>query len=177
MAPLWSTFRLGPFNGRAPSDRLFDHFWAAVQDADVAVVFHACDDSYRYEMAKVWGWGNERSGTDIPTATSDHLGSRWAITTPSPHSFTGRLFERFPLLRIGSIELGCQWVFELARNLETAGQGDLADAPISSTQACMGRTLRERGYRRSGRCPRCRPGPSSDPITLTPTDWPIRRVS
>ena len=123
--------RLGPFNGRAPSDRLFDHFWAAVQDADVAVVFHACDDSYRYEMAKVWGWGNVNvPARYIPPLHRIISGQGRPVHDTIASLIYGKLFERFPLLRIGSIELGCQWVFELARNLETAGQGDLADAPI-----------------------------------------------
>jgi predicted TIM-barrel fold metal-dependent hydrolase len=46
----------------------------------------------------------------------------------------GKLFERFPMLRLATIELGCAWVPELLANLERAGRGDLDEDPIETFQ-------------------------------------------
>jgi predicted TIM-barrel fold metal-dependent hydrolase len=44
----------------------------------------------------------------------------------------GRLFERFPSLRVATVELGSGWVPELLRNLERAGRGDLVEDPADT---------------------------------------------
>jgi predicted TIM-barrel fold metal-dependent hydrolase len=41
----------------------------------------------------------------------------------------GKLFERFPSLRVGTIELGCSWVPTLVQNLQQAGRGALDEEP------------------------------------------------
>ncbi|MBO0730662.1 MAG: amidohydrolase family protein [Acidimicrobiaceae bacterium] len=123
--------RPGPVAGHSPADRLFDRFWSAVADADVAVVFHASDDSYRYDLGKVWGWGNVNvPARHIPPLHRIIAGHGRPIHDTIVSLLYGKLFERFPTLRVGTIELGCAWVPELLRNLEQAGQGDLAEHPI-----------------------------------------------
>ena len=42
----------------------------------------------------------------------------------------GKLFERFPSLRLATVELGCAWLPTLFRNFELAGRGDLDEDPI-----------------------------------------------
>jgi predicted TIM-barrel fold metal-dependent hydrolase len=123
--------RPGPVAGRSPADRLFDRFWTTVTEADVAVVLHATDESYRYELAKIWGWGNVNvPARNVPPIQRVIAGHDRCIHDTIASLLYGKLFERFPSLRLATIELGCGWVKELLRNLEDAGRGDLDDDPI-----------------------------------------------
>jgi predicted TIM-barrel fold metal-dependent hydrolase len=123
--------RPGPIAGRSPGDRIYDRFWQTVADADAAVAFHASDDGYRYQMAHLWGWGNvnvpARNITPVQQVISG-LGRPIHDTLASV--IYSKLFERFPTLRMASVELGCAWVPELLRHLEQAGPGDLDEHPI-----------------------------------------------
>ncbi len=125
--------RPGPVGGHSPADRLFDQFWKTAVGADAAVVFHASDDSYRYELGKIWGWGNVNvPARHIPPLHRIISGHGRPIHDTVVSLLYGKLFERFPALRVGTIELGCAWVPELLRNLEEAGQGDLSEHPLDT---------------------------------------------
>jgi len=122
--------RPGPAAGRSPADRRLDPFWRTLVDADAAVVFHASDDCYRYEMAKVWGWGNVNvPARHIPPVQRIIAGFGRPVHDTLVAMIYGKLFERFPSLRVGTIELGCSWVPTLVQNLEQAGRGDLDEEP------------------------------------------------
>jgi predicted TIM-barrel fold metal-dependent hydrolase len=127
--------RAGPVAGRSPADRLFDRFWTAVSETGVAVVFHAADESYRYDMATIWGWGNVNvPARNIPPVQRVIAGHDRCIHDTLASLLYGKLFERFPMLRLATIELGCAWVPELLANLERAGRGDLDEDPIETFQ-------------------------------------------
>jgi predicted TIM-barrel fold metal-dependent hydrolase len=125
--------RLGPVAGRSPADRIHDRFWARVAEAGVAVTFHAADDSYRHELGKVWGWGN----INIPAVHIPPMHRLIAgLGRPCHDTFAalihGKLFERFPGLRLATVELGADWVPGLLRDFERAGRGDLAEPPAET---------------------------------------------
>jgi predicted TIM-barrel fold metal-dependent hydrolase len=123
--------RSGPVAGRSPSDPFYDRFWRTVVDADLAVAFHACDDPYRHEMAKVWGWGNVNiPARYIPPLQRIIAGLGRPIHDMISSLIYGKLFERFPMLRVATVELGCDWVPGLFQNFERAGQGDLEEHPM-----------------------------------------------
>jgi predicted TIM-barrel fold metal-dependent hydrolase len=125
--------RPGPVAGRSPADPMYDRFWSILTEADVAVVFHAADDSYRYELAKIWGWGNVNvPARNIPPLQRIIAGYGRSIHDTLVAMLYGKLFERFPTLRVATIELGCAWVPDLLRNLERGGQGDLAEPPLDT---------------------------------------------
>jgi predicted TIM-barrel fold metal-dependent hydrolase len=125
--------RPGPVAGRSPADRLFDRFWTAVTEADVAVAFHACDAPYRHDLARIWGWGNVNvPARNIPPLQRVIAGLDRTIHDTVASLVYGKLFERFPTLRLATIELGCAWVPELCRNFDRAGRGDLAEDPIDT---------------------------------------------
>ena len=125
--------RSGPVAGRSPADPIYDRFWAAVTDADVAVVFHASDDSYRWAMAEVWGWGNVNvPARRIPPLQRIIAGADRSIHDTIAALVYGKLFERFPTLRMATIELGSLWVPELLGNFERFGAGELAEHPIET---------------------------------------------
>jgi predicted TIM-barrel fold metal-dependent hydrolase len=123
--------RLGPVAGRSPADRIYDGFWRAVADANVAVTFHAADDCYRYELAKLWGWGNvNMPAVRVPPLHRIIAGYGRQCHDTFAALIYGKLFERFPTLRMATVELGSDWVPGLLQNFERAGQGDLAEHPI-----------------------------------------------
>jgi predicted TIM-barrel fold metal-dependent hydrolase len=128
--------RAGPVAGRSPADRIYDRFWSAVADAGVAVVYHVGDDSYRWEMAKVWGWGN----VNVPARNIPALHRIIAGPDRSTHDtiaalIYGGVFERFPTLRMATVELGCAWVPGLLANLERYGRGPLDEHPVETFRA------------------------------------------
>jgi predicted TIM-barrel fold metal-dependent hydrolase len=125
--------RPGPVAGRSPADPIFDRFWSVLTEGDLALAFHAADDSYRYELAKVWGWGNVNvPARNIPPLQRIIAGFGRSIHDTLVSLVYGKLFERFPTLRVATVELGCGWVPELLRNMERAGQGDLAEHPVDT---------------------------------------------
>lgn len=122
--------RPGPVMGRSPADSWFDRFWQTAAEADVAVVFHACDDPYRYAMAEVWGWGNVNiPARYIPPLHRIIAGQGRPIHDTLASLIYGKVFERFPALRVGTIELGSAWVAPLLHAFELAGRGDLDEDP------------------------------------------------
>jgi predicted TIM-barrel fold metal-dependent hydrolase len=123
--------RSGPVAGHSPADPFYDRFWRAVVDADLAIAFHASDDPYRYEMAKIWGWGNVNiPARHIPPLHRIIAGLGRPIHDMIATLIYGKLFERFPALRVATVELGSDWVPGLFQNLERAGQGELDEHPI-----------------------------------------------
>ncbi len=125
--------RTGPIAGRSPADSNFDRFWSAVAEADVAVLYHASDDAYRWEMAKVWGWGNVNiPARNIPPLHRLVAGSDRSIHDTIAALVYGGLFERFPTLRFATVELGCAWVPDLLRAFERFGRDALDEDPIAT---------------------------------------------
>ena len=123
--------RPGPVAGRSPADRVHDRFWQVVAEADVAVAFHTSNDSYRHELARIWGWGNVNvPARHIPPLQRVIAGFGRPIHDTVASLIYGKLFERFPSLRLATVELGCAWVPTLFRNFELAGRGDLDEDPI-----------------------------------------------
>ncbi|MGE0878205.1 MAG: amidohydrolase family protein [Acidimicrobiia bacterium] len=125
--------RPGPIAGHAPSDRIYDGFWARVHEADVAVTFHAADDAYRYDLARVWGWGNPNvPARNIPPIQRIVAGFGRPIHDTLATLVYGKLFERFPGLRIATVELACGWVAPLLHNMKLAGKSDLKEDPVET---------------------------------------------
>jgi predicted TIM-barrel fold metal-dependent hydrolase len=125
--------RSGPVAGRSPADPLYDRFWRCVSDAGVAVAFHASDASYRWDMAKVWGWGNVNiPARNLPPLHRIIAGLDRSIHDTVTSMIYGKLFERFPGLRLAAVELGCAWIPELFANFERYGKGDLDEDPIQT---------------------------------------------
>ena len=93
---------------RSPADPYFDPFWKLVNDSGVVVVYHGGDSGYG-EYSKDWGEG----GT-----TESFKASPFRSITMAPKPpfdlfaalISHQLFQRFPNLRIASIEMGSFWV-------------------------------------------------------------------
>jgi predicted TIM-barrel fold metal-dependent hydrolase len=101
---------------RSPADRFYDPFWRLVNDSGVVVVYHGGDSGYG-EYSKDWGEGG--------TTESFKASPFRSITMPSKPPFdlfaaliSHQLFQRFPNLRIASIEMGSFWVPWLFQSME-----------------------------------------------------------
>ncbi len=101
---------------RSPADPYFDPYWQLVNDSGVTVVFHGGDSGYG-DYANDWGEG----GTTQSFKNSPFR----SISLPSKPPFdlfaaliSHRLFERFPNIRMASIEMGSFWVPWLFQSME-----------------------------------------------------------
>jgi len=107
----------GPLLGASPSSSERDRFWAIAEEAEIPVAFHTGNAGYGM-WAEQWG---ERPNVPIQYATPF---SSYLSGTATPDTFANlifnNLFERFPRLRIVSIENGCAWVPELLKRMDKA---------------------------------------------------------
>jgi predicted TIM-barrel fold metal-dependent hydrolase len=101
--------------GRSPADPVYDRFWSLANESGITVCYHGGDSRYAKYSAD---WG-EKSETEAfrqnPYRT---LASANAIQDTIANLLAHRLFERFPNLRVASIETGSDWVFHLFEKLK-----------------------------------------------------------
>ncbi len=109
-----------PHGSRSPADPLFDRFWARVNEAGITLAYHSGDNGY-HKFAAEWGAGGEFKSFEYDTLRM--------CLSPSPIMDTlaalvcHGLFERFPGIRVATIESGSSWVPALVSRLEkTFGQ-------------------------------------------------------
>jgi hypothetical protein len=106
----------GGAHGRSPADPAFDPFWARVAEAGVTVALHSCDAGYYAQQSVHW--------SEMP-APPTHLITRFQMVTcmyrPVQDTIAALilhgLFERFPRIRVISVENGSFWVDFLLKNL------------------------------------------------------------
>jgi predicted TIM-barrel fold metal-dependent hydrolase len=118
---------------RSPFDRLFDPFWARVDEAGVTVVVHAGDsgtssdgyavDGFAATFSGGGGFGPTLKNFAIEKAVHDYLLSM----TLANH------FARFPRLRVASVENGAEFLPDLFRKLRSVAHktpGWFGDDPV-----------------------------------------------
>jgi predicted TIM-barrel fold metal-dependent hydrolase len=98
----------GPTSPGAPE---FDPFWARLQEANVIMAPHAGDDGYDF-LGKMWEPWEEYSGFYV-TPMRKAVTSQRAVPDFFAALVCHRVFERFPRLRVASIENGASWVAPL----------------------------------------------------------------
>ena len=100
----------------SPSDPRFDPFWARVAEAGIAVVIHAGDSGYSSQGYTRDGFSADFSGGGWkPSVKAFHI-ERAALDFLATITFE-KLFERFPRLRIASVENGSEFIPDLFRKL------------------------------------------------------------
>lgn len=107
----------GGRHGRSPASPEFDPFWARVNEAGITVALHSCDAGYYRNHSVDWG-----ELADPPT----HLITRFQMVTcmfrPVQDTIAALilhgLFERFPRIRVITVENGGFWVEFLLKNLQ-----------------------------------------------------------
>lgn len=121
-----------PGGHRSPADPVYDRFWGAAEEAGVLVTTHAGLDGYD-NLVHMWEPGEEHSLFRSPLrhvllkgrAVADFYGAL----------VCHRLFERFPGLRMVSVENGASWVPDLLERLSDArsrNPGYFAEDPAQS---------------------------------------------
>lgn len=106
----------GPDRRRTPGDPAHDGFWQRLNDAGVTLVIHGGDSGYQaYE--RLWGLSGEVESFRVPPLK--RLLSASPIEDMMASLMADRLFERFPNLRVATIETGSGWVKPLLKKLRT----------------------------------------------------------
>jgi predicted TIM-barrel fold metal-dependent hydrolase len=106
-----------PGGSRAPSDALFDPFWARLDEAGIVAAYHAGDSGYLGFM-EAWGLGGEFKSFDFNPM-------RLCMSASPIHDclaslICGGLFDRHKNLRVATIETGSAWVAPLLGKLKKA---------------------------------------------------------
>ncbi len=128
MRPAAAWTSAGP---RSPADPCFDPFWARVNEAGITVVAHAGDSGYSSH-------GYARDG--FTSSFEDYLGPNVKLfhIERAIHDFLAtlvfdKLFERFPNVRLASVENGSEFLPDLFRKLRSTGRkyaGWFGDDPV-----------------------------------------------
>ena len=104
---------LGP---RSPFDPQFDPFWARVNEAGVTTVVHAGDSGYSLNGYAPEGFSAQFSGgawrPSVKTFAIERAAYDWLIS-----AVFEKLFDRFPNVRVASVENGSGFLPDLFRKL------------------------------------------------------------
>ncbi len=100
----------------SPADPAFDPFWARLNEAGITLVVHASDSGYTTHGYVKDGFsadfGDGSFSPNIKHFNIERAAYDFLITVTY-----GRLFERFPNLRIASVENGAEFLPDLLRKL------------------------------------------------------------
>jgi predicted TIM-barrel fold metal-dependent hydrolase len=102
---------------RSPADPMFDAFWQLANDAGIVVCYHGGETSYTEYLGD---WGETGFTEAFRASAFRSLVSANALQDTIASHLSGGLFQRFPNLRIASIETGSSWVFHLFEKLTKA---------------------------------------------------------
>jgi len=101
---------------RSPGQSEFDPFWARVEEAGIFVSMHASDSGYD-RFVRMWEGGKEFLAF-APTPLKQCLAiADRAIADALAALICHGVFDRFPGVRVASIENGSKWVRELLARL------------------------------------------------------------
>lgn len=112
-----AAIQLADGSTRSPADPMFDPFWARLNEAGIALVIHAADSGYTTHGYVRDGFSADFSGgvfsPNIKHFNIERAAYDFLITLAYE-----KLFERFPNLRVASIENGAEYLPDLFRKLE-----------------------------------------------------------
>jgi predicted TIM-barrel fold metal-dependent hydrolase len=104
-----------PSGGRSPADPVFDGFWSRANEAGITVLYHGGESYYTRYLAD---WGESDTTEAFRASPFRGLASANPLQDTLASLLALRLFDRFPRLRIASIETGSDWVFHLFDKLK-----------------------------------------------------------
>jgi predicted TIM-barrel fold metal-dependent hydrolase len=105
----------------APADPVFDPFWARVNESGVTVVVHAGDTGYSLQgYAPEKGFSASFSGGFRPNLGALHIGIERAIYDFLGSIMVDKIFERFPNIRLASVENGSGFLGDLFKKMRGA---------------------------------------------------------
>ncbi len=105
----------------SPAHPRFDGFWARAAEAGTTVLLHAGDSGYSSQ-----GYGNDGFSADFSSPGFKPSVRAWGMERAAQDFLAtlifDRLFERFPRLRVASVENGSEFLPDLFRKLKSAGR-------------------------------------------------------
>jgi hypothetical protein len=105
---------------KSPADTMFDPFWSRVNEAGITVVVHASDSGYTTHGYVEDGFSAAFGGAFSPNIKHFNI-ERAAYDFLITLAYE-RLFERFPNVRVASIENGAEFLPDLFRKLNQSAQ-------------------------------------------------------
>ena len=102
---------------RSPADPVFDPFWSRANEAGITVVIHAGDSGYTTHGYVRDGFSASFGGSGGWTPNIKHFNIERAAYDFLITLCYEKLFERFPNLRIASVENGAEFLPDLIRKL------------------------------------------------------------
>ena len=118
----------------SPADVRFDGFWARVAEAGITTVIHAGDSGYSSQ-----GYANDGFSADFSGSSYRFSVRAWSMERAAEDFLAtlifDRLFERFPGLRVASVENGSSFLPDLFRKLESVarkGRGYFQEDPLET---------------------------------------------
>lgn len=108
----------GPVAGRSPADPSFDPFWARCEEAGINVVYHIGRTPFSEMYNTPWGLrphppSHRHSLMEFALSFTER-----PIVDTVTALIADNLFERFPRLKVLSVEYGSTWVAPLLRKLD-----------------------------------------------------------
>ena len=103
--------------GFSPAHPRFDPFWSRVNEAGITVAYHSGDSGY-FKFLEAWGIGGDFKSFDFHPLRL--CMSAQPISDLLAALLCGNLFDRFPSLRVATIETGSSWVPGLLAKLKRA---------------------------------------------------------
>lgn len=102
---------MGPAGGRSPADPYFDPIWSRLNEAGVVVTYHVSEANFMHPLIKAWGEQPLQSRRTGQTAWQwmfcySEVPVQMTLANIIYHNF----FERFPNIRVASVENGASWV-------------------------------------------------------------------
>jgi predicted TIM-barrel fold metal-dependent hydrolase len=107
-----------PGGYRSPFDPAYDPFWGLAAEAGIAVATHAGVDGYD-PLVQMWEPGEGESSLFRSPLRGIVTKGR-AVSDFYAAALCHRVFERFPGLRLASVENGASWVPDLLHRLDDA---------------------------------------------------------
>ena len=117
---------------RSPFDPAFDAFWGLAAESGVIVATHAGLEGYD-AVVNMWEGGAESSVFRSPLRGVISKGR--AVADFYGAAVCQLIFERFPALRLASVENGASWVPDLLHRLQDAANrnpGSFAQDPLDA---------------------------------------------
>jgi predicted TIM-barrel fold metal-dependent hydrolase len=111
-----SAVTLADGSSLSPADSLFDPFWARLNEAGITLVIHASDSGYTTQGYVKDGFSVDFSGGVFSPSIKHFNIERAAYDFLITLAYE-KLFERFPNLRIASVENGAEFLPDLFRKL------------------------------------------------------------
>lgn len=114
--------RPGPAAGRSPADPAFDRFWSIANETKTFVAYHAYGGRTVYDVGFKDLFGRVAYSDKTYYLTLMHaINATRGIQDTVIALVLGNLFGRFPDVRVGSIEMGMQWVAPALHAVDHAG--------------------------------------------------------